>query len=234
MVLRWETDGAGKVTGVRFADSSGAEHAVHGKAVVLAGGAIETARLLLNSPSAREPNGLGNGHDLVGRNLQGHVYATAYGQFDEAVHASRGPGVSIATTAYNHGNPGFVGGGMLADDFVQPPIIFWKNVLPPGQRRRQRAAPPTNGAGPVHEIPNAEARVQIAPAVRDKWDCRLLASGRVHAETVRTAHYMHGKALDWLRASGALATWGLAPDPVLSGGSTRPAPAAWAPIPPTR
>ena len=51
------------------------------------------------------------------------------------MHGSRGPGVSIATTQFNHGNPGVIGGGMLADDFVQPPIIFWKNVLTPEQRR---------------------------------------------------------------------------------------------------
>lgn len=228
MVLRVETDGAGTVTGVRFADSAGTEHSARAKAVVLAGGAIETARLLLNSPSAREPGGLGNNHDLVGRNLQGHVYAVAYGQFDETVHASRGPGVSVATTAYNHGNAGIVGGGMLADDFVQPPVIFWKNVLPPGQQRWGQSAKDfmrehfhhvLRVAGPVHEIPNAEARVRVAPGVRDKWGLPVaMLSGAVHAETVRTAHYMHGKALGWLRASGATDTWGAAPNPGLSGG----------------
>jgi len=228
MVLRVETDGAGKVTGVRFADSSGAEHLVHGKAVVLAGGAIETARLLLNSPSAREPNGLGNGHDLVGRNLQGHVYATAYGQFDEEVHASRGPGVSIATTAYNHGNAGFIGGGMLADDFVQPPIIFWKNVLPPGLRRWGQGAKDfmrdhfhhvLRVAGPIHEIPDPTARVRVAAGVRDRWGLPVaMLSGRVHPETVRTAGHVHGKAHEWLAASGASRTWGAAPNPGLSGG----------------
>ncbi len=67
---------------------------MHAKGVVLAGGAIETARLLLNSTSAREPEGLGNGRDLVGRNLQGHVYPVAYGLFDETVHGSARAGVS--------------------------------------------------------------------------------------------------------------------------------------------
>lgn len=228
MVLRVETDSAGKVTGVRFADSTGAAHSVHGKAVVLAGGAIETARLLLNSRSAREPDGLGNTHDLVGRNLQGHVYATAYGQFDEPVHGSRGPGVSIATTQYNHGNPGFIGGGMLADDFVQPPIIFWKNVLPPEQRRWGQGAKDfmrdsfhhvLRVAGPIHEIPDPTARVQVAAAVRDKWGSPVaMLSGRVHPETVRTAGHVHGKAHEWLAASGASRTWGSAPNPGLSGG----------------
>lgn len=228
MVLRVETDGAGKATGVVFADSSGREHNVRAKAVVLAGGAIETARLLLNSPSEREPAGLGNNHDQVGRNLQGHVYATAYGLFDDVVHGSAGPGVSIATTRYNHGNPGIVGGGMLADDFVQPPIIFWKNVLPPELPRWGQAAKDfmrdkfhhvLRVAGPVHEIPDPEARVRVSSTVRDKWGLPVaMLSGRVHPETVRTAAYVHQKAHDWLAASGASRTWGNAPNPSLSGG----------------
>lgn len=228
MVTRVETDTGGRVTGVTFIDADGAEHRVGAKSVVLAGGAIETARLLLNSPSAREPAGIGNSHDQVGRNLQGHVYALAYGLFDEPVHGSRGPGVGIATTAYSHGNPGIVGGGMLADDFVQPPIIFWRNVLPPDQRRWGQGAKDfmrdnfhraLRVAGPIHEIPNPESRVTIADGVRDRWGrpvARL--SGRVHPETIRTAGFMHQRALDWLAASGAKRTWGNAPNPVLSAG----------------
>jgi choline dehydrogenase-like flavoprotein len=228
MVQRITTDAAGKVDGVAFTDCDGRQHTARAKAVVLAGGAIETARLLLNSRSGREPEGLGNNYDQVGRNLQGHVYAVAYGLFEDEVHGSRGPGVSIATTQFNHGNPGVIGGGMLADDFVQPPIIFWKNVLPPEQRRwglgakdfmRERFHHVLRVAGPVHEIPNPEARVRIAPEVRDRWGMPMARlSGKVHGETVRTSHYMHGKAVDWLRASGASRTWGAPPNPELSGG----------------
>lgn len=228
MVLRVETDGSGKVTGVRFADSTGTEHSVRAKAVVLAGGAIETARLLLNSPSAREPNGLGNNRDLVGRNLQGHVYPVAYGLFDQPVHGSRGPGVGVATTAWNHGNPGVVGGGMLADDFVQLPVIFFKNVLPPEQQRwglpakdfmRDRYHHVLRVAGPVHEIPNPTARVTVSGSVHDRWGVPVARlSGQVHAETTRTARYMYERAHDWLRASGATRTWGNPPNPGLTGG----------------
>ncbi len=228
MVDRVVSDAAGRVEGVSFTDSAGASHTVRAKAVVLAGGAIETARLLLNSTSSREPQGLGNNHDLVGRNLQGHVYATAYGLFDVPVHGSLGPGVSIATTQFNHGNPGVIGGGMLADDFVQPPIIFWKNVLPPEQRRwgqgakdfmRDRFHHVLRIAGPIHEIPSPDARVRISPGVRDRWGLPVaMLSGGVHPETVRTARHVHGKAHDWLRASGASRNWGNAPNPGLSGG----------------
>ena len=51
----------------------GTEASVRARAVVLAGGAIENARLLLNSDSA-EPAGLGNRHDLVGRFFMEHTF----------------------------------------------------------------------------------------------------------------------------------------------------------------
>src|SRR5690606_25583429 len=103
-------DAAGKVTGVTFIDESeGAPvtRSVRAKAVVLSAGAIESARLLLLS-------GLGNGHGQVGRNLQGHYYAAGWGELDEEVYNPRGPGVTIATVDYNHGNDGIIGGAMLA------------------------------------------------------------------------------------------------------------------------
>ena len=74
--------------------------------VVVAAGAIETARLLLDSRSAAHPAGLGNVHDQVGRHLQGHLYTGAFGRFDEPVHDGVGPGPSIATCAFVHGNAG--------------------------------------------------------------------------------------------------------------------------------
>lgn len=228
MVLRVETDGAGKATGVRFADCDGTEHVVHAKAIVLAGGAIETARLLLTSASGREPAGLGNDHDLVGRNLQGHVYPQAFGLFPEPVHGSVGPGVSISTTAWSHGNPGVIGGGMLADDFVQPPVLFWKAALPPDMRRwgagakafmRDSFRHVMKITGPVHEIPTPTARVGVSGSVRDRWGLPVVRlSGRVHNETVRTARYMFDRANDWVRASGATRVWGVPPNPGLSGG----------------
>lgn len=228
MVLRVETDPAGKVTGVRFADVNGVEHTARAKAVVLSGGAIETARLLLNSPSSREPDGLGNNGDQVGRNLQGHVYPLAYGLFDEPVHGSRGPGAGLATTAWSHANPGIVGGGMLADDFVQPPIIFFKNALPPDLPRwgqgardfmRHQYRHVLRIAGPVHEISNPAARVTVSGSVRDRWGLPVARlSGHVHPETIRTAGYMYERAHDWLRASGARRSWGNPPNPAFSGG----------------
>lgn len=64
------TDASGKVTAVSYIDkATRTEKQVRCKAVMVAGGACESARLLLNSKSSRFSNGLANGSGMLGRNL---------------------------------------------------------------------------------------------------------------------------------------------------------------------
>ncbi|AMY09884.1 6'''-hydroxyparomomycin C oxidase [Luteitalea pratensis] len=70
----------GKATGVSYIDTAtGEEKAVQGRIVVLAASACESARLLLNSKSARFPNGLANGSGAVGQNLTDSTGASLSG-----------------------------------------------------------------------------------------------------------------------------------------------------------
>lgn len=230
-VERVDHDDKGRITGVTFvqpdANGSPERRTVRAATVILSAGAIETARLLLLSRSARYPDGLGNDHDVVGRNLQGHYYPTVYGLFREDVHDSRGPGVTIATSDFNHGNDGVIGGAMLADDFVMPPIIFWEQALPPDLPRWGAAAKDFmrrnyrhvgQVKGPVHEIPAPNCRVRLADA-RDHLGLQVARlSGVAHPETLRTAEYIRGKATEWLTASGASTTWSRPLLRYLSGG----------------
>jgi 2-desacetyl-2-hydroxyethyl bacteriochlorophyllide A dehydrogenase len=71
-VTEVELDESGeRVGGVALATLRGNRFRIRARVVALACGAIENARLLLASRSAR-PAGLGNGHDLVGRYYQDH------------------------------------------------------------------------------------------------------------------------------------------------------------------
>ena len=173
MVERIDTDGRGKVTGVTFLEANGAgapeRRTVTARAVVVAAGAIETARLLLASQSALHPDGLGNGNGHVGRNLQGHYYPTAFGLFDKDVFDERGPGITIATCDFSHGNEGIVGGGMLADDFIMLPVIFWKTAFPPGLKRWGAPAQGfhARGLSPRHPGQGAGARNSLSRLPRD-------------------------------------------------------------------
>ena len=70
MVRSVTTDADGQVTGVTYIDkTTGSEKQMDAKVVVLAASACESARILLNSKSARHPQGLANSSGQVGRNL---------------------------------------------------------------------------------------------------------------------------------------------------------------------
>jgi choline dehydrogenase-like flavoprotein len=228
IVERIDTDGSGRVVGVTFFDRDGQRRSETAEIVVCAAGAIETARLLLNSTGPQHPHGLGNQHDQVGRNLQGHYYPGAVGLLSEQMYDSLGPGVSTATVQFNHGNPGVIGGGMLADEFIVLPIIFWARDLPPDLPRwgmankrfmRENYTRVMRITGPVQEIPNPDARVTVDSAVHDRWGIPVARlSGTTHPETVRTALFMQERATEWLRTSGTTDVWGKPPRLQLSGG----------------
>ena len=225
-----ETDERGGVTGVSYLSDSAGEtrrETVRSKVVIVSAGAIESARLLLNSRSSLHPAGLGNEHDQVGRNLQGHLYPRAYGLSSRRVFDGIGPGVSIATVEFNHDNPGIIGGGMLADDFIKPPIDFWYDSLPPDLPRwgienknfmRDNYTCVMHVRGPVQDIPNPEGRVTVDDSVRDKWGIPVARlSGTTHRATVDAAEFMRERGEQWLRASGCEKIWSTQPGLILSG-----------------
>lgn len=80
MVREVLTDDSGKATGVAYVDKSDMqEYAVNARVVVLAASACESARLLLNSKSAKHPNGLGNSSGVVGKYLHDSTGASRGG-----------------------------------------------------------------------------------------------------------------------------------------------------------
>jgi choline dehydrogenase-like flavoprotein len=206
---------AGAVTGVDLVDErTGARRAVTAEKVVVAAGAIETARLLLSSAHEGEPDGIGNAADQVGRHLQGHVYAGALGVFDEPVVDLLGPGPTIATTDFRHGNQGLVGGGMLANEFVPTAVsavgyLRQAGLVPPAglaakQALRELYPRTLRVVGPIQEVTTAGSRVLIDRAHRDASGMpRVRLQGSLHAEDLRTAAFMSERADDWLTASGA-------------------------------
>ena len=218
---RLVTDADGRVVAVELAtetetDGGGGveRRVVRAEQVLLGGGAVETARLLLLSRSDREPDGLGNAFDHVGRHLQGHVYAGALGVFDEPVQDGVGPGPSVSVHRFRHPGDGVVGGGMLADDFVMTPLQAWSALtssgLAPTSGRTGKDAMRTLYrrlalvVGPVQEVPTPGSRVTLDPRVRDRFGSPVARlGGRLHPEDHRAAAMLTDRAAQWLRASGA-------------------------------
>ena len=86
-----------RATGVHYLDASGTAQFHPADVVILAASAIESARLLLLSATGtgRHVNGLGNGSDLVGRNLMFHFFTIGVGMFAGQPHSWRGPSTTF-------------------------------------------------------------------------------------------------------------------------------------------
>jgi len=86
LVRQIDVDGEGRASGVTFVDRvTRRDHSIRARFVVVGCGAIETPRLLLNSASARFPNGLANSSGLVGRYLTGHTQLNMHGYLEALV-----------------------------------------------------------------------------------------------------------------------------------------------------
>jgi len=122
MALKIEHDAAGRVSAVVYADEDGALHRQRARIVCVAGNAIETARLLLNSKSALFPDGLANGAGHVGRNYLKHVVLGALGFMPGDVHFYRGAqqGGHIADEQRHDESRGFAGGYQIESAAFSP------------------------------------------------------------------------------------------------------------------
>ncbi len=80
----------GKARSVVYFDVDGREQEIHARAIVLAGNAVETPRLLLLSTSSLFPDGLANSSGLVGKYFTEHLSVYSTGVFSERLAPWRG------------------------------------------------------------------------------------------------------------------------------------------------
>ena len=124
-VISLEHDDTGRVVAVVYADAEGVRRRQCCKAVVVAGNAIESSRLLLHSASGRFPKGLANGGGHVGKHYMRHVMGTLWSVFEEPVRLYRGesmPGL-VADEAVHAPKRGFVGGYYIELNAVSLPAM---------------------------------------------------------------------------------------------------------------
>ena len=206
----------GKITGVSYFDDKNKKQIQTADVVVISASATETPRLLLNSKSRFFPKGIGNENDWVGRNLQGHAYTGARGIFAEEVYDDLGPGASVAICDFSHHNPGIMGGGMLANEFIRMPYLF-SGIRPPEEAKwgkahkefqRNNFKKVAQVVGPYQEIPNFESRVDVDPVVKDFWGIPVTRlSGTRHEKDIEGCKLLSEKAELWLKEAGAIYTW---------------------------
>jgi choline dehydrogenase-like flavoprotein len=175
---------------------------VRADVVVVAAGAVESARLLLAS-------GLGNDH--LGRHLHDHRFVSLRGEVDQPVKNGLGPGHSIATLDHVHAGSIPWGGGVIVDLMSVLPLTSatdpiggvprWGAAHKQWMRDRRPYAFGVFGMG--QEIPSATSAVTLA-GVRDRWGkpgARLLKS--VHPASQEVEAGMADYGTRWLDAAGA-------------------------------
>jgi choline dehydrogenase-like flavoprotein len=129
MVGRVETDPvSGLVSGVHYCREDRWRFQ-KAKNVVVAGYAIETPRLLLNSASPRYPAGLANSSGLVGKNLMVQLNQAVYGTMDQEVRWYKGPPSLALTEHWNYEDEGkdFFGGYCYMSQGPLP--VAWSELV---------------------------------------------------------------------------------------------------------
>jgi choline dehydrogenase-like flavoprotein len=181
----------GKIQAVSYIDkTTRTEKRIRCRTVVLAAGACETARLLLNSKSGRFPNGIANSSGQVGRNLtdsvgfsvSGHVPALE-GLPRHNADGVRGSHVYVPWWLYDKKNDFARGYHIeLGGNFRYPSIGAFHGACSEHEGfgkplkdhiyREYGASVGVTGRGEM--IPNAKTFCEIDPNVVDRWGIPVL------------------------------------------------------------
>jgi choline dehydrogenase-like flavoprotein len=172
MVGRIELDASGRAAGVRYR-REGEWRFQRAANVVVAGYAIETPRLLLNSACPRFPEGLANRSGLVGTHLTTHAGPGVWGWFDEEIRSYKAPPNMAVSEHWNYCDEGkdFHGGYAFMSQGPLP--MAWAQLVATsrglwGEALREEMLKYNHMAGlvPVAETePRAENRVELADEV---------------------------------------------------------------------
>jgi choline dehydrogenase-like flavoprotein len=130
MVFRVSMKDKTRTDGVFYYDQDGHEHFQRAKAVIVAGYAIETPRLLLNSACPGHERGLANSSDTIGRYLMAQAGNVILGRFADLVRMYKAPPAHALTEHFYETDPkrGFARG--FAIQTVGPlPIAFAKQMM---------------------------------------------------------------------------------------------------------
>jgi choline dehydrogenase-like flavoprotein len=200
-----------RATGVAYFDADGKEHVARAKAVVVAGYAIETPRLLLNSACSGFENGLANSSDCVGRYLMAQAGNVVAGRFDEPVRMYKAPPAHALTEEFYETDPRRDFARGFAIQTVGPlPIAFARQLATSkgiwgwGLRREMMDYNHWAAFGLLGEIlPHAENRVQLADE-KDRFGIPIArATYTLHENDQKLIEFGKRTTMDVMWAAGA-------------------------------
>jgi len=206
----------GKARSVIYFDQTGREQEISARAIVVAGNAVETPRLLLMSTSNRFPDGLANLSGLVGKYFVEHLAVFAYGLFSERLDPWRGTPMGGFIQDYCATNPrhNFARGWtIVVTNQSHWPLSVAQRV--PGwgaehkARTKQLFAHHTGICSIGEQLPDARNQVTLDPIVKDNFGLPVPhVVNRTHANDQAMIRAISPSLKELLEAAGAIEIWG--------------------------
>ena len=229
MVREVTTDTEGKATGVSYINKEDRiEYRLRGRSVVLAASACSSARILLNSKSARHENGLGNSSDHVGRYLHDSTGASRAAfipaLMDRDIYNEDGVGGMHVYTPwwlenenldFSRGYHLEIGGGMSMPsygfgfaanqykEFLGERVGGYGNELRDDIRRFYGSRLSISCRG--ESVPQYNNRCELDPTVVDEWGIPVLRFDYKWTQNeINQARHMQDAMEELLEASGGV------------------------------
>lgn len=188
-VVRLETSDNDRVKAVVYADADGQMHRAEAELFVVACGAVETPRLLLNSTGPQTPEGLANESGQVGRNFMETIFWVSSGLHPEPLASHRGLPSDAICWDFNAPDAisGVVGGARfspvaLEADFSGP-INYAKRVVGGWGREHKDNMRKTFGrvlsvGGVGENLPDSGSFIDLDPEAKDAFG---FPKARIHS-----------------------------------------------------
>jgi choline dehydrogenase-like flavoprotein len=213
-VVRLEPGKNDRVKAAVYADSDGALHRAEADLFVVACGAVETPRLLLNSAGPHAPDGLSNESGLVGRNFMETNFWASTGLHPEPLGSYRGLPSDAICWDYNAPDaiPDVIGGARFSPSTLEAdlagPINYAKRVVGGWGRRHKEAMRAQFGRvlsviGIGESLPDPGSFIDLDPAAKDDFG---LPRARIHSHLaemeINRIRFMADTCRSILRAAG--------------------------------
>jgi choline dehydrogenase-like flavoprotein len=201
----------GRVNGVLYIDRDGKEQFQRARAVIVAGYAIETPRLLLNSACPGHEHGLANSSGTVGKYLMAQAGNVVAGRFDGLIRLYKAPPAHALSEEFYETDKSHDFARGFAIQTVGPlPIAFAKQMVVAmgawgwGLRRVMMDYNHWATLGVLGEIlPWEDNRVELAEA-KDQYGLRVAkVTFNLHDNDKKLIEFAKNKVIDVMRAAGA-------------------------------
>jgi choline dehydrogenase-like flavoprotein len=176
---RFEHAADGRITAVVGHDADGNEQRRRARAFVLAAGAIETPRILLNSAGGAHPHGPGGAHGQLGRHLMETLHVFRSARFDVPVEAYTGIPIDSRIWDFNGASAARPNGFVLGQScgLFEGPVGYALEAvegfgLAHREAMQRRFGAVTTLFGIAEQHPRAENRVSLSEQ-RDRFGIPL-------------------------------------------------------------